>query len=224
MVDRQLMKRDTEQVLTKEQSRALNDAVKFINRKSNEGARSLIEIGEYLLRNFFEGDPRKVEDRAPRKGISLRKLAEHEDICMSFMTLSNAVKLAVQESLFEDEKYKALTESHKIALFQIRDDDAKLSFADRVVDEKLSVRDLRELLIDAQYVATRGRPVVAGESSDDSADPYSAYFRPIDKLLKLDFSVDKIELNQLSDDRIEAMVKLKGQLDKIIQKWRRMKK
>ncbi len=213
-----------EVILSRTELKAIDDAVRYINRKSNEGARSLIEIGEYLLQKFFDNDPSKVEDRAPRKGISLRKLAEHPDISLSFMSLSNAVRLAVQEHLFIDDKYKALTDSHKIALFQIPDDEMKLHYADRVLDEGLSVRGLREMLEDAQYLATRGRPSLKGETDTPARDMYSSYFKPIDKLLKLDFSLENIQLEEISDDRMEMIMVLKGRLDKIIQKWKRLQK
>jgi len=213
-----------EVILSRTELKAIDDAVRYINRKSNEGARSLIEIGEYLLQKFFENDPSKVEDRAPRKGISLRKLAEHPDISLSFMSLSNAVRLAVQEHLFSDPKYKALTDSHKIALFQIPDDETKLEYADHVIEHGLSVRGLREMLEDAQYLATRGRPALKGETKAPVRDLYSSYFKPIDKLLKLDFSIDTLPIEELSDDHMEMIVALKGRLDKIVQKWKRLQK
>ena len=90
-------KRDEFEALTKGEEKILDDAVKFINGRLNKAARSLIEIGQFLLDKFFEGDPDKARNRAPRKGVSLRKLAERDDLDMSYASLSNAVNLAVQE-------------------------------------------------------------------------------------------------------------------------------
>ena len=83
--------------LTLQGQKAVDDAVAFINKRIDTASSSIIEVGQYLLKHFFEGDIQKAQDRAPRKGISLRKLAEHPDLNISFAGLSRAVNLAVQE-------------------------------------------------------------------------------------------------------------------------------
>ena len=116
------------------------------------------DIGQYLLTTFFDNDVKKVEDRAPRKGVSLRKIADHEDMMLTYMSLSNAVRLAAQEPLFIDPKYKDLTETHKILLFKLPDDKTKTEFAEKVVLNNLSVRKLRNLLAEKSYIRLQGTP------------------------------------------------------------------
>ena len=106
-------RRDTP-ALTVEEQQALDQAVAFINGRVNSMARSLIDIGEYLLEKFFEGNPEQARSRAPRKGLSLRKLAQRTDLEVSYASLSNAVNLAVQEKAFADRLYLLAGSSRRL--------------------------------------------------------------------------------------------------------------
>ncbi len=210
------------EILTAEEVKLLDEAVAFINQQANAPAKSLIEIGKYLLDKFFENDPKKVDDRAPRKGISLRKLAEHEDISMNHQTLSNAVKLAAQEHLFEAPKYQSLTESHKLLLFRLgKKDKEKIKFADKVVKDNLSVRKLNDVLVGAKLLAARGRPELGSGSAPDL---FASFIHPIEKLANFDFSFDIDTANQLTDEQFDALKALKDRLEKIIELRKKAKK
>jgi hypothetical protein len=209
------------EILTAEEIKKIDEAVEFINRQANAPARSLLEIGKYLLETFFESDPKKVDDRAPRKGISLRKLAEHKDIALNHQALSSAVKLAVQEDLFKAEKYKALTESHKLVLFRLGDKKEKLKFADKVVKEKLSVRKLHEVLEGAKLLPPRGRPQL---SDGGAPDLFSSFIHPIEKLANFDFLFDSDTAEKLTDDQFNALSALKDKLEKLIELRVKVKK
>ncbi len=152
---------------------ALDEAAAFINARIDKSAEGLIEIGQYLLKRFFDDDLEKFGARAPRKGISLRKLAEHPDILMSYPQLSRSVGLATQErQLASVSTLKQLTASHKLMLLAI-DERAGLGAKDLLTLKKhyvtlvekdgLSVRRLRDVLENDGYVKRRGLATVASE-------------------------------------------------------------
>jgi len=204
------------EILTAEEIQKIDKAVDYINAQANSTAKSLIEIGQYLLKEFFEGDIKKAEDRGSRKGISLRKIAEHPEITLSYRTLANAMHLSHQEYLFSDAKYKALSETHKMLLFSVSDNKKKLSFADKVVSEKLSVNKLREKLIDAKYILPRGRGALSDHSEID--DPFESFIKPIERLVKLDVAVDKLDVKFLTEDHIQALNNLKKSIETLLAK------
>lgn len=207
------------EILTAEEVKKIDEAVEFINKQANSTAKSLLAIGLYLLKEFFDGDVKKAEDRAPRKGISLRKIAEHEDIFHSFMTLSNAVRLAAQESLFSDTKYNSLTESHKLLLFRLPDDKTKKSYAEKVINEDLSYRGLQDKLIKAGYIVPRGRKeLTEGVKKALKKDPFAKFFTPIEKLVGFDWDFDSVEEFDFTEERLTALRSLKERIEKLLEK------
>ena len=204
------------EILTAEEVKKIDKAVDFINAQANSTAKSLIEIGQYLLKEFFEGDIKKAEDRGARKGISLRKIAEHPEITLSYKTLANAIHLSHQENLFSDSKYKPLSATHKLLLFAVSDNKKKMSFADKVVSDNLSVNKLREKLIDAKYILPRGRGALTEHSEID--DPFESFIKPIERLVKLDVAVDKLDVKLLSEDHIQALNDLKKSIETLLAK------
>jgi len=207
------------EILSAEEVQKIDEAVNFINQQANAPARSLLEIGKYLLETFFDNDPKKVQDRAPRKGVSLRKLAEHPDIYMSYRNLSNAVRLALQEDVFKSVKYKDLTDSHKLLLFSVdgATNKEKLKIADKVIAENLSVRGLHEMLVKKNLLASRGRPSLSEGTPDrnEAFDPLKSFFRPIEKLARLDLD-DDFNIEELSDSQFDALRRLRDKLDYLI--------
>jgi hypothetical protein len=213
------------EILTAEEIKQLDEAVTFINTKANESAKSLVEIGDYLLKTFFENDIKKAEDRAPRKGISLRKIAAHKDIMLSYRSLANAMRLADQNHLFSGAKFRNLTESHRLLLLNVTEESQKMAFAEKSMKEKLSYRGLRDVLIKENYITPRGRGALpSGDSDLEPDDVFTAFFKPIDRLIKMNFAIDHIELDRLSDSQIQAMTQLKDRLEEILAKVGKTKK
>lgn len=215
-------KQDVE-MLTPAEQKKVDEAVQFINSKGDATARSLIEIGQYLLKTFFDGDIKKVEDRGPRKGISLRKIADHSEIMFSYKSLHNATHLAHQEHIFTDPKYKNLTATHKLLLFAVKDDKKKKSYADIVLKENLSVNKLRDRLIESKFILPRGRGTLTEHSEIDD-DPFESFIKPIEKLMKLNVEVDNFDVKQLSEDHILALNNLKKRIDALLDKIEKTKK
>ena len=122
----------------------LDMAVKWINRKVETTVHfGLLQIGYYLLNNFFDGDIDLALSRNPHKENSFRRLCQRPDLVISSTHLVNAVKLVVQEKqLAGMTEFKELPVSHKIALLTVKDSRSKKLLARKALKEKLSVRAL----------------------------------------------------------------------------------
>lgn len=191
------VKKAAENPLSPRERQEIDDAVAFINERQDRTAISLIEIGEYLLLHFFEDDLEKVHDRAPRKGVSLRKLAEHPDVLMTYSQLSRAIALAVQEKQLDTvATLKHLTASHKLLLAGIDGHadlseseivDLKKKYAAQVEKEGLSVRSLHDLLIKDGYSKPRGLAAVGDESERKLLrSGFQSFVNPFKEIIELD--------------------------------------
>ena len=207
-----------EEALTPQDQKTIDSAVDFVNKRMDNASSSIIEIGEYLLKNFFGGDIQKAHDRAPRKGISLRKLADHQDINISFAGLSNAVNLAVQEKeLGTVQTSEQLTASHKVLLLKVGDVKEKKGYISRIAKDKLSVRQLEAILIKDGYVKPRGLAAVSSEKERKLLrSGFRQYLSPFEAILSMDleslFGMPKANVKSTYD----AAKKAKQKLDSII--------
>lgn len=119
-------------------------AVAFVNERALAIGAEMVAIGEYLLREFFDGDERAVLSRDPAKMNSFRDLAEREDCLLSYSTLWRAVHLAIQErKLGTVAALKQLTPSHKIELLPVESPREKRELVEKAVEEDWSARELR---------------------------------------------------------------------------------
>ncbi len=207
-----------EEGLTLHEQKAIDSAVDFINKQIDTASSSLIEVGEYLLKNFFEGDLQKVQNRAPRKGISLRKLAEHPDINMSFQGLSNAVNLAVQEKeLGSVQAIGQLTPTHKIHLLKVPDLKEKKKYVSRIGKDKLTVRQFEAILVSDGYSKPRGMAAIESEKERKLLrSGFQKYLSPFEAIMEMNlsslFGMPKTNVKST----YEAAKKARKQLDKII--------
>ena len=207
-----------EEGLTPKELKALSSAVEFINKRIDTASSSLIEVGEYLLKNFFEGDLQKVHDRAPRKGISLRKLAEHPDVNMSFAGLSNAVNLAVQEEeLGSVQALEQLTPTHKIHLLKVPDLKEKKKYVSQIDKYKLSVRQFEAILVSDGYSKPRGLAAIESEKERKLLrSGFRQYMNPFEAIMEMDlgnlFGMPKTNVKST----YEAAKKARKRLDGII--------
>jgi len=189
----------TNDQLTLLDQKRLDEAVVFINTQLNKAANSLIEIGNYLLANFFNGDQRKVQDHTADKSISLRRLAAHKDLDLSYAHLSNAIRLAIQERELTGVESEYVTQSHKLLLIKIEDNQEKRKYIERIIANRLSTRALRELLISAGHLQPRGRPLLNGErSSGVQTEHLDVILKPLDMLAQN--SLECFDLNAFTAD------------------------
>lgn len=196
----------------------IDDAVAFINVQANAPAKSLLAIGTYLLTNFFDGDMGKVRQRGPHKDVSLRQIADHPDMTMTFMSLSNAVRLADQERLFTASKYEGLTESHKLLLFHLPDNATKRKYADLAAERNLTVRQFRDILVSHKLIAQRGRKALESNGKKPAPDLVKTFFQPIRRLSRLTVDPDRVEPRMLTKDRVAALKALRERIDAILKK------
>lgn len=177
--------------------KAIDEAVAFINARLDQATVSFVEIGEFLLKHFFGNDPAKASDRGPRKGVSLRKLAEHPDVTLTYSSLSRAVAVAVQErQLAAISTSPHVSASHRVLLLSIDEApgidvkkaiELKKGYLARVEKEKLSVRKLRDLLETDGYVKQRGMGAIgSAEERKLLRSGIHKLLDPIESMVSLD--------------------------------------
>jgi len=205
------------------EQKKFDEAVVFINDKLNTAARSMIDIGQYLLRQFFNNDPRLVQEHySVKQGLSLRKLSQRPDLDVSYASLSNAVQLAVQEErVFKQLPNPAIiTETHKLLLLQVNDDEAKLRYADVIHQQHLSTRALRELLIEDKIIMPRGRPTLQGGHESLPIFAVEDLLKPLAPFATI--SYDEIPVNKLTPEQaknaLELMVKARDNIAALIER------
>ncbi len=206
--------------------RVLDDAAAYINEQFNRVADSMMAIGRYLLKTFFDDDPDKVKDKSSRKSVSLRQLSQHPDMTMSFSALRRAVDLAIHErTCFTDSTLNQLSSSHKILLLRIENQDPRLikKYGKQAVKEGLSVRKLEELLIKDGHLLPRGAGAIDGEQRKLIKFGLSKIVSPLDDFLETNLDTFD-EKSSDSDDTskeaveitIDKMIKAKAKLDEYI--------
>lgn len=132
-------------------------AVKFVNERVESEAANLVEIGAYLLKNFFEDNIEEARSQVPNKELSIHTLAERDDINMSYSRLSRCLNLSVQEKdLGTLATSQELTASHKILLLAVEKVADKKKYVKAVESKKMSVRALRDQLVEEGHIQQRG--------------------------------------------------------------------
>jgi hypothetical protein len=110
----------------------------------------LDEVGQYLLKEFFDNDPAIYLAAAPNKHASLRKLmdrCESMELPVSRTFLVNALRMAViTKELPSAATFNRLPPSHRVELLRVRAPEKLERLATRAVEGKLSVLKLRTLV------------------------------------------------------------------------------
>lgn len=125
----------------------VEEAVQFINEKSNETVyRGSLEIGSYILREFFQNDIDLAGSRNPHKSASYNALCNRTDLVVDPATLSVMVRVASQEKFFEIEgiKTEGLSYTHKAELVKLPNEKAKTALVQRALQESFTTRQLAE--------------------------------------------------------------------------------
>ena len=127
----------------------IEQSVRYINDKANETLyRGSLEIGNYILKHFFNDDIRLASSKNPRKPNSYKALCRHENLAVPYSTLTVMVRVAAQEKFFKTHHIDTskLGYTHKANLIRLRNGEKKLSLAKRCIDEGLSTRKLTKLV------------------------------------------------------------------------------
>lgn len=196
-------------------------AVKFINEKSREILYvGYIEIGNFILKNFFDDDIELAFSRDPKKKESFNKLCQRKDLEVHPNRLAIMVKVASQERFFDNAKIdtKALTYTHKTFLVKLDNDDKKIKMLKKCIDKEWSTRKLEKEIEKLKLPKT-----MHGESFLRTTQKY---ITTLDNTLKsinpesLDFDEQKLSKMSLSklrnlETRIETLKTKSEEISKL---------
>lgn len=134
----------------------VDEAVEFINEKKsllkNQVAESsyktFVEIGEYLLKTFFNNDIALASSKDEDKPETYRSLAKRDDLDVHYTTLNKMVRCAIQEKFLLEHKDNIdinnnnFTYTHRLILLRLPDDNLKIELIKEINTTNMSTRDL----------------------------------------------------------------------------------
>jgi hypothetical protein len=170
-----------------DEDKKIDAAVKFINETANKMVyKGSIEIGEYILKHFFDNDMSLASSKSPIKKESYRKLCQREDLVVSPMLLLQMVRVASQEKFLEAKTVETagLSYTHKASLTRLENDEKKIRLINSCIKNDWSTRQL-DKKIDAklkQLVSNTELSLIRKTSS---------YLKAIDKFPELEASLSE---------------------------------
>jgi hypothetical protein len=123
----------------------IDEAVEFINETATKTIyKGSIEIGEYILKHFFEDDIKFAASKNPKKQASFNKLCEREDLTVQPKSLALMVRVASQERFLSEKEVdtSALTYTHKASLVKLDNGQKKIKLIKKCVDKEWTTRKL----------------------------------------------------------------------------------
>ena len=111
-----------------------------------------LEIGEYLLINFFNNKIEQASSKNRNKAVSFQELCKRPDLGVHPSTLSRMVRVASQERYFLQNKASTddLSYSHRIEFTKIDNDEKKIRLVKKCIQEKMSCRELSKIIFAAR--------------------------------------------------------------------------
>jgi len=113
--------------------------------------KTMEEVGEYLIKNFFDDDVERALSQNPTKKKSLgkliAKLRSEGEGSPSRTWIYNSVKLVADKRYFEEnhvKEYSKLKHSHKVYLTHVKDMETKKDLVIETVKKGYSVAQLKE--------------------------------------------------------------------------------
>ena len=113
--------------------------------------KTMEEVGEYLIKNFFDDDVERALSQNPTKKKSLgkliAKLRSEGEGSPSRTWIYNSVKLVADKRYFEKndvKEYSKLKHSHRVYLTHVKDMETKKGLVIETVENGYSVAQLRE--------------------------------------------------------------------------------
>lgn len=147
--------------------RFIDQSVEFINSKANETLyKGSIEIGNFLLKHFFNDDIRIANSKNPKKTKSFKALCRHKDLAVPYTTLTIMVRVAAQERFFIENEIDAekLSYTHKSDMVRLENTPEKIEIAKECIEKKLSTRELSRLVGDKRQKALENKKQLKEES------------------------------------------------------------
>jgi hypothetical protein len=201
----------TEVVPTKEkeleEDTKVDEAVQFINDTAAKIAfQGCIEIGDYLLENFFNNDSKLASSKDPTKKTSFKKLCVHKDLKIHPSRLSLMVQTAVQERYLEENNVATdkLYYTHRTLLVKIEDSSDKISLIEECIENEWSTRRLDKEIKKLLGNLPESPPLSLLETSEK-------YIKKINLGLKKnidsDWELEQSAITELNDDERIALKK-----------------
>lgn len=200
----------------------IEEAVKFINEKSNETVyKGYEEIGNYILEHFFDNDIAKAQSKDPTKKVSFNKLCEREDLIVHPNTLALMMRVACQEKIFVDNKIDitALSYTHKSLLVKMDSDKhktIKINLTKKCIKENWSTRRLDEEIKKKLKALQTDPPKSLIRTTQRCIKRIDTVIETVDGS---DFTFDSEELTKMSGTRRRELIKhandLKAKIDQI---------
>jgi len=130
------------------EQRVLAAAIRLAEKTAREVERGLLELGQWILENVFDGDSEAALTgrRKSRVWHELTRLAGSAALPLSERLLHVALSIAAHDEAITDEAWRKLDPGRKELLLPLADARAMSAAARRVVDLKLTQRATRELV------------------------------------------------------------------------------
>lgn len=191
----------------------VREALDFIGEKTNETVyKGSLEIGDYILEKFFDGDVERARSKKPTKPASYSALCKHRRLVVHPTTLGIMVRVAAQEQFFEVQGLtkEKLSYSHKAELVRLPDDETKVALFKEAVDGPLSVRGLAKRVKQVRGDLVSHKPSASPGNTQGGFDP--------DRLLRKTIFSDEAKLKKLSlEKRQKYLQEISTTLERLTQ-------
>jgi len=177
-----------------EHSVDIKAVVREINKRAGRIEKASMEIGEYVLKEVFQGSLDEALSRNPYKSRSLRQIADDPELIISRRRLATSVRAAAFRRDLKSHQVdcSSLTYSHWAALLKETDDKKRRDLAAEANRERWTVRQITDR-------------INATKQEMDSGGKTKELLRKMER--PLDLLKDQDALGLLSDPK-----KLEGQL------------
>ncbi len=158
----------------------VDKAVKLINEKASKTVyKGYLEIGEYLLLNFFNNDIKEASSKNRKKAVSFQELRKRPDLEVHPSSLSRMVRVASQERYFIQRNVNTdgLSYSHKIELIKLDNDEKKLQLVEMCIKEKMPYIKFAEIVFETRQKGN-------GEKEPSPLKLISSANRLVDRLIE----------------------------------------
>ncbi len=133
-------------------------AVRYINEKTIlSGIELARNVGDYVLKTFFDDDYAKFADPSRSKSTSFRALLSREDLLLGSSTIYNFIRISHQFKMLPAEVVTRLTLTQHRELLPLPDPERKEAMARRALEEGWSGAALRVQVRKLMPRSRRGR-------------------------------------------------------------------
>lgn len=213
----------------------IEQSVRYINDKANETIyKGSLEIGNYILKHFFNDDIKLASSKNPRKPNSYKALCRRKDLSVPYSTLTVMVRVAAQERFLKLHNIDTgrLGYTHKANLIRLRNGEKKLKLARRCIVEGLSTRKLIELVKTSRQEALAYRKMEQEETALKnimkieqllSRSEKSELVTDIDKIRSMHASTRR-ELRKKADELLDRMAMSTKDCKKLLKNIKKIEK